>query len=209
MTTPFLTVANVRFIAQQVYKIVNARASSQDKDVLQAVQDMAVAELRAHIEADEEIFRAVANVKDRIDADLFMDSLKAYTIPFKAVSEKGLQKLFKKDKKLKLPKLADIDWRTLSYLSWRDAGTHRQYIVIERQGQFTALRGVTDPQHVTKGICAICQQQTDVHLFTATVKHTGDHFTSYSNYICDDVEKCNAKLTDYTQLETFVERNLV
>lgn len=209
MTTPFLTVANVRLIAQQVNKIVNARASSQDKDVLQAVQDIAIGELRANIDADEEIFRAVVNIKDRIDADLFLDSLKAYTIPFKAVSEKGLQKLFNKDKKLKLPKLADIDWRTLSYLSWRDAGTHRQYIVIERDGKFTALRGVTDPQHATKGICAICQQQTDVHLFTATVKRTADHFTSYSNYICDDVAKCNEKLTDYAQLENFVERNLV
>ena len=209
MTTPFLTVADVRLIAQQVYKIVNARASSQDKDVLQAVQDMAETELRTRIEAHEEIFRAVTNVKDRIDADLLIDSLKAYTIPFKAVSEKGLQKLFKKDKKLKLPKLADIDWRTLSYLSWRDAGTHRQYIVIERDGNFTALRGMTDPQHATKGICAICQQQTDVHLFTATVKRTADHFTSYSNYICDDTDTCNAKLTGYTQLETFVARNLM
>lgn len=209
MTTPFLTVANVRFIAQQVNKLLNARINSKDQDVVRAVKDIAIAEIREHITTDEAILTAVGNIQDRIDADLFLDSLKAYTIPFKAVSEKGLQKLFRKDKKLKLPHLESIDWQSISYLSWRDPGTHRQYIVIDEDGQFKALRGVTDPQHATKGICAICQQHTNVHLFTATVKRNADSFTSYSNYICDDVEKCNAKLTDYEKLVSFIDRNLV
>lgn len=130
-------------------------------------------------------------------------------VRFIAISEKGLQKLFRKDKKLKLLRLESIDWQSISYLSWRDQGTHRQYVVIDEDGQFKALRGVTDPQHATKGICAICQQHTNVHLFTATVKRNADSFTSYSNYICDDVEKCNAKLTDYEKLVSFIDRNLV
>ena len=102
-----------------------------------------------------------------------------------------------------------LDWHSISYLSWLDTGTHRQYIVIEKDGQFTALRGVVDSQKYIKGICAICNHHSDVHLFTATVKGNVDAYTSYSNYICNDVNKCNENLSDYERLETFVARNLV
>lgn len=210
MTNPFLTVANVRLIEQQVSKILGAKSSSKDPEVLNAVKGLAVAEIEEKLpHATEEILHAVRMISDRTDAELFIESLKRYTIPFKAISEKGLQKLFRKDKKLKLPKLELIDWYSLSYLSWLDSGTHRQYIVIEKDGAFMALRGISQPQYATKGICAICHQHGAVHLFTATVKGSADMYTSYSNYICDDVATCNMHVTDHAALEAFVARNLV
>ncbi len=210
MINPILTVANVRLIEQQVNKILNSKSLSKDPEILSAVKGIAVAELKEKLPvATEEILRAVTQISDRTDAELFIESLKIYTIPFKAISEKGLQKLFRKDKKLKLPKLETIDWHGISYLSWADQGTHRQYIVIEKDGTFIALRGISQPQYYTKGICAICNQHGPVHLFTATVKGNEDRYTSYSNYICDDPEKCNAHVTDYKVLEDFVARNLV
>ena len=90
-----------------------------------------------------------------------------------------------------------------------DTGTHRQYIVLENNGQYTALRGITDSQKHIKGICAICNQHSDVHLFTATVKGNADAYTAYSNYICNDINKCNENLSDYERLEAFVARNLI
>ena len=210
MTNPFLTVANVRLIEQQVKKILSAKSSSKDPEVLNAVKGLAVAEIKEKLpNATAEILHAISNISDRTDAELFKESLKRYTIPFKTISEKGLQKLFRKDKKLKLPKLEMVDWHSISYLSWLDSGTQRQYIVIEKDGAFVALRGVSQPQYATKGICAICNQHGAVHLFTATVKGNADMYTSYSNYICDDVETCNAHVTDYEKLEAFVARNLV
>lgn len=209
MQSPFMTVADVRLIEKQVQKIIHAKSISKDQKVIDTVRSLAVSELHEGLTiVDENIIHEVEQVEDRISADLFINSLKMYTIPFKLISHKGLQSLFKKDKKLKLPNLDTVDWQGISYLSWIDKGTNRQYIVIENNGEYTALRGVADMQNHTKGICAICNQHGAIHMFTATVKGHTDAYKSYSNYICDDVNSCNAKISDYAKLEQFVERNL-
>ncbi|WP_079523427.1 FusB/FusC family EF-G-binding protein [Solibacillus isronensis] len=210
MTAPFLTVVDLRLIEQQVNKILKAKLASNDKKIVAAVRELAITELREKLtHVNEDIIKEVETVEDTIGADLLFQSLKSYTIPFKSISEQGLQKLFKKDKKLKLPKLEVIDWQAISYLSWVDKGTNRQYIVLEKEGQYTALRGVVDAHNPIKGVCSICNQHSSVHLFTATVKGNADNYTSYSNYICDDSQLCNQKVSDYEKLQDFVARNLI
>lgn len=210
MTAPFLTVVDLRLIEQQVNKILKAKLASNDKKIVAAVRELAITELREKLtHVNEDIIKEVETVEDTIGADLLFQSLKSYTIPFKSISEQGLQKLFKKDKKLKLPKLEVIDWQAISYLSWVDKGTNRQYIVLEKEGQYKALRGVVDAHNPIKGVCSICNQHSSVHLFTATVKGNGDNYTSYSNYICDDSQLCNQKVSDYEKLQDFVARNLI
>lgn len=209
--TPFLTVAEVRLIEQQLMKIVNAKASSKDANILATVRELAIATLNEKLPVGEDkemLLKAAEAVEDRLDVTLFMENLNVYTIPFKAISEKGIEKLFKKEKKLKLPKLNEMNWKGISYLSWQDIGTHRQYIIIEREGQFTGLKGTVSEAN-TKGICAICNEHSDVHLFTAKVKGQADAYKSYSQYICNDVEKCNHRVKDYERLVQFVENNLV
>lgn len=210
MTITLLTVSDMRLIEKQLKKIIQAKTNSNDKSIINTVKGLAVTELREKLKnVDESILTAVDKVSDQLDTELLVNSLKAYTVPFKAISETGLQKLFRKDKKLKLPKLEKMDWQSISYLSWIDTGTHRQYIVLEKDGQYTALRGIADAQKHIKGICAICNHHSDVHLFTATVKGNADAYTAYSNYICNDITKCNENLSDYERLEAFVARNLV
>lgn len=210
MTTPFLTVADVRLIQQQVTKILRAKSSSSDSKIVSTVRGLAIGELRESlITVDEATLKEVEIIEDSMSAQLFIQGLKASIIPFKVISEKGLQKLFKKDKKLKLPKLDLVDWQGISYLSWLDKGTNRQYTVLEKEGEYTALRGVYEAPTPIKGICAICNHHSSLHLFTATVKGNGDNYTSYSNYICADATICNTNVSNYTKLSEFVARNLV
>lgn len=210
MTAPFLKVVDLQLIEQQVNKVLQAKQTSSDPKIVTAVRGLAITELRERLtHVDEGIIKEVETIENTIDAELFLQSLKSYTIPFKSISEQGLQKLFKKDKKLKLPKLELIDWQAISYLSWLDKGTNRQYIVLEKEGQYTGLRGVVEAHNPIKGVCAICNQHSAVHLFTATVKGNGDNYTSYSNYICEDAQLCNQRVSDYEKLEEFVARNLI
>ncbi|AMO87266.1 Fibronectin-binding protein (FBP) [Solibacillus isronensis B3W22] len=210
MTAPFLTVVDLRLIEQQLNKILKAKLTSNDQKIVATVRELAITELRERLtHVDEDIIKEVETIEDTIGAELFFQSLKSYTIPFKSISEQGLQKLFKKDKKLKLPKLETIDWQAISYLSWLDKGTNRQYIVLEKEGEYTALRGVVDAHNPIKGVCSICNQHSVVHLFTATVKGNGDNYTSYSNYICNDSQLCNQRVSDYDKLQEFVARNLI
>ena len=210
MIDPIITVAEARLIEQQLNKIVRAKLTSSDQKIIATVRGLALAELEDKLtNVNDAIITEIEKIEDRLEADLFINSMKAYTIPFKTISEKAIQKLFKKDKKLKLPKLEMIDWQAISYLSWLDKGSNRQYIVLESEGQYTGLRGVADLQNPIKGVCTICNEHSTVHMFTATVKGNGDNYTSYSNYICADTNMCNQNISDYSKLEDFVTRNLV
>lgn len=210
MIDPIITVAEARLIEQQLNKIVRAKLTSSDQKIIATVRGLALAELEDKLtNVNDAIIIEIEKIEDRLEADLFINSMKAYTIPFKTISEKAIQKLFQKDKKLKLPKLEMIDWQAISYLSWLDKGSNRQYIVLESEGQYTGLRGVADLQNPIKGVCTICNEHSTVHMFTATVKGNGDNYTSYSNYICADANMCNQNISDYSKLEDFVTRNLV
>lgn len=207
----FLSVANERFITRQVTKLLNARTASKDKDVIEAVKGLIETELAAQLPdrpETEQIIRQLLEVEDRTHADLFLHALKAYVIPFTYPQAEVVKKLFKKEKRLRLPKLDAYDWKSVTYLSWKDPGTHRQYFVTRQDEEWKTLQGVTQSNTV-KGVCRICRHHTLVNLFTATVKgKTEDAFTSYSHYICEDPAVCNANLDNEEQIFSFIKENL-
>ena len=60
---PFLTVANYHFIEQQMHKILQALATTKDKDVISAVRDIVDGDITATLmlsEAEEQlIFKVI------------------------------------------------------------------------------------------------------------------------------------------------------
>ena len=206
----FLTVANYRLLTRQITKLLNALSTSKDKDVIAAVKGLIETDLRKALptnEQTESIIHQLHEVTDRTHADLFLHALKAYVVPFHAPTAEELKKLFKKEKHLRIPPLQSYDWKEVTYLSWKDGGTHRQYFVIEQEGKWKTLQGVTKVDTL-KGVCRICRQHTLVNLFTSTVRgKTEDTFTSYSHYICEDPAVCNSNLDNAEQIHTFIFEN--
>lgn len=206
---PFLTVANYHFLKQQMNKILQALATTKDKDVIYAIRDIADNEIAAELvlsEAEAKLIKQLSSITDREQGEAYLEQLKPYVIPFQAVTVNTLKSLFKKEKKLKLPNLEEIDFQQISYLAWDDAGTQRKYIVIEKNDKFKAIKG-TFSNNTIKGICSICNRLTDVGLFTTSVKgQVAGTFTNHSNYICADSQDCNQHVSDIEKTQAFFER---
>lgn len=206
---PFLTVANYRFIEQQLDKILQALATTKDHNVIHAVRGIVRSDvIDSFVWSEEEmkLVEPLVDIKDRSEGEAFLEQLEAYIIPFKTVEVSKLKSLFKKEKKLKLPDLENIDFRQISYLAWDDPGKLRRYIVIEENEKFKALKG-TFTHHSTKGICAICNHHSDVVRLTTSVKGSvSGTFTNHYNYICADSQLCNQQITDIEKLRAFFER---
>ncbi len=91
----------------------------------------------------------------------------------------------------------------ICYFTWDDYGTHRKYVVIEKDKQFKAIKGTISNETI-KGICSICNRHANVHLFTTSVKGREiGTFTNHSNYICVDSEQCNQHITDLEKTKAF------
>lgn len=205
---PFLTVAHYHLIEQQLNKILNAYATTKDKNVLLAVKGLVETELTKNLNLLPDQLKQIEQlytITERSQGDLYLESLKPYVIPFKEVTASDLKNFFKKEKKLKFPDLESIDFQHVCYLTWNDVSTHSKYVVLEQQGKFKAVKGHVETD-TTKGICAICNRHTDVGLFTTTVKgKTVDSFKKHSNYICTDGVSCNKHISDTKKLNAFFE----
>ncbi|MEK4302892.1 MULTISPECIES: FusB/FusC family EF-G-binding protein [Oceanobacillus] len=206
---PFITVANYRFIEQQAHKILRALTTTKDKNVMLAVRGIVKADVIDSFtwsEEEEKVIQPLIDIKDRTEGEAFLEQLASYIIPFKAVEASKLKSLFKKEKKLKLPTLEEMDFQHISYLAWDDPGKLRRYMVIEQDSGFKALKGTfTHPS--TKGICALCNQHSDVVRLTTSVKgEVPGTFTKHYNYICADSQLCNQQVTDIEKVRTFFDR---
>ncbi|MEY9976370.1 FusB/FusC family EF-G-binding protein [Lysinibacillus sp. RC79] len=206
---PFLTVANYHLLEQQMNKIIKTLATTKDKDVILAVHGIVESEITAKLALsteEAELIEQLFEVTNRTQGDAYLEQLKPYVIPFKAVTASTLKSLFKKEKKLKLPKLDEMDFQEICYLAWDDPGTHRKYVLLEQDEKLKSIKG-TFSNDTIRGICAICNRHSDVGLFTTSVKgQIVGTFTNYSNYICADSQTCNRHVTDIEKTKAFFER---
>lgn len=206
---PFLTVANYHLLEQQMNKIIQTLATTKDKNVILAVHGIVESEITAKLAlstVEAQLIEQLFHVTDRAQGEAYIEQVKPYVIPFKAITASTLKSLFKKEKKLKLPKLEEMDFQEICYLAWDDPGTHRKYVVMEQDEQLKAIKG-TFSNNTVRGICAICNRHSDVGQFTTSVKgQVVGTFTSYSNYICADSQTCNRHVTDIEKTKAFFNR---
>jgi hypothetical protein len=206
---PFIRNDQYNYIKAQTKNLVNGHSSASDPGVLKAVKAMAkenVTGLFAGLSpAQEDLLEAVDTIKDKQDAEAFLAKLKPWVIPFRNVSDKTLEKLFPKVKKLKLPDLAAIDLREITYLGWNDIGQERKYIVADNDGKLIGLRG-SFKNHSQKGICTICGSFENIGMFITQSKAAANGtYKNRGNYICQDSQTCNRNLRNEEKVLEFID----
>ncbi len=99
---PFLSVANYHLLEQQMNKILQALATTQDKNVILAVRGIVETEITTKVTmtaAEAQLIEQLFSVTDRKQGEDYLESLKVYVIPFKPVTASTIKSLFKKRKK--------------------------------------------------------------------------------------------------------------
>ncbi|MFC4713581.1 FusB/FusC family EF-G-binding protein [Planococcus dechangensis] len=195
------------FIKEQALNLVTAHAMANDAEVLSVLRHLShekvFALFPALTEEQKQILRPLTSVKDTDDAEGFLAGLRPHLIPFRAVTNDSLKRLFPKVKRLKGPNVPSIDFYSLSYLAWQE-NTNR-FLVAERNGRLQAVSGQFGASR-KQGICMICHKHGTVGLFTAKTKAGADNYIKHGQYICADESLCNSRLTSLERLEQFLDR---
>ena len=207
---PFIRSEQYNFIKSQTQILINGHATANDRDVISTVKSVAkerVLELFNELDdRQKQLLDPIDTIKDPAQAEAFLLELKPYVIPFKKISEQAIKKLFPKAKKLKAPKLEDIDLRDISYLGWDDNGSGKKLIIAPRHDKFVGLHGTFKPSH-KKGICAICSRFGEIGMFMSETKGSVQGtFIKKGNYICNDSMQCNQNITTLDKLNDFISR---
>jgi len=202
---PFIRSDQYNFIKYQLKNLVHSYSTIKDQDVLKAIAYSSldkITNLFSEYESSRESFGEILEIKSENQANHFLDELKCYVIPFRIVSDKTLEKLFPKAKKLKLPPM-ELDLKEISYLGWYDMRSERKFLIFDYDGKLLGINGTF--RNMTKGICSICNGHEEVGLFMANVKSGKETFTNRGNYICNDSQKCNQNIKTLDKLYQFIE----
>jgi hypothetical protein len=207
---PFIRNDQYNFINYQIQVLINGYSTVNDPGVLVALKSLVrdkVFNLFDVLNAEQErLLEPVVNIKDSEQGQNYLTELREFVIPFQSVNETTLKKLFPKVKKLKMPRLNELDFKELSYLGWNDYGQESKYIVAQDDGKLKGFKG-TFKNSSKKGLCTICNTFGDVGMYVSESKKSSNGtYVKKGNYICQDSMECNGKLRDLVKLTEFIER---
>ncbi|TVY09178.1 FusB/FusC family EF-G-binding protein [Paenibacillus cremeus] len=213
MREPFIRNHQYNFIKNQADSVLQALRTVGDPKILESVRLNAqtkVAGLFPDIRDDRKsMLESISDMKTADDFKIYLQALEPYRVAFSPITEQQIRKLFPKNKKLKLPDLTQIDFRSVSYLSWIDISTNKMFVVYHAGGQFVGIEGRYTATH-KKSYCFACNRYEELVLFSAVSKKrpahaVPDYYKSVGNYVCMNGHECNKNMTDVSSLEKFID----
>ncbi|WP_342435587.1 FusB/FusC family EF-G-binding protein [Paenibacillus sp. FSL L8-0436] len=210
MNTPFIRNHQYNVIKKQTDFLQKTLRTVADRNVLKTVRYRAAANI---IEAipnlatdQQQMLEQITTFESAYDFQRFLSALEPYLEPFPPITLKQIQKLFPKNKKLKVPDLGSIDFRYVTYLSWVDIATNKLFIVYPFEGQFVGIEGRITPTN-KKGYCLFCNRHQELAFLTVKTKPANaspDNISSIGQYVCLESDACNQSITDIGSLEKFI-----
>jgi hypothetical protein len=212
MNVPFIRNHHYNFIQNQANAVLSAYRTVSDPKIVESVRMGAisgVSELFPDVtDHRKQMLESISGLKTAEDFHQYRQDLESYMIELPAITEQQIRKLFPKTKKLKVPSLADIDFRFMTYLSWIDSSTNKKYIVYHLDGRWVGVEGRYTLTH-KKSYCFVCNKFGELALFSAITQKrpanvSSDYYKSVGNYICASGEACNKNVSNIQSLEQFI-----
>ncbi|HBZ79987.1 MULTISPECIES: FusB/FusC family EF-G-binding protein [Brevibacillus] len=205
---PFIFPHHYNFIKWQVQNLLNAYTGSTDLNVIRARKDIAqeaVFQLFADLSDEQrQLLAPIRSLKEKNEAKQFLLSLSPYVVPFPAVTEQAIKKMYPKIKKLKPPVAAELPYAELSYISWFDNGSDKKFIIANYPDKLIGIHGTFTPI-AKKGICAICNKVSDIGMFVLEARGSSDGtYLKKGNYLCQDSTTCNQNIRSLDKLHEFL-----
>lgn len=207
------------FIKKQEYNYIKrcmsdlngALRNCVDKNVVDAVAISCQDKILSHFDYlsdDQKRILDISKVTEPVLIDPYLKNLEKYVYGMKSLSSTEVIKVFKKEKKLKLPNL-NIEESNLVYLGWNDEATRKLLIVYKLDGKLLGM-ACRLPKTSNKGtnICALCNRigsESEVAFVSPICKQTSeDDYKSLGFYVCLDSSECNERIESVEKLEELI-----
>lgn len=214
MTEKFIKNEKLNFIRKQVALIKDSKQKNVPQNVLASVIDLAnakILDLFPNTTREQQELLDLSRLTTDNEYEQYIRRLSDFLLPFPQITEQQLKKMFPKQKKLKLPDLANIDHSQLTYLSWNDLRANKKFIVYELDGKLVGIECEFTPTS-KKNLCSFCNCFGEVAYFSTVTKakkpKNPDYYKAIGNLICADSSECNRKITNVDYLTTFFKDSL-
>lgn len=158
MCTPFIRNHQYNLIKKQTKFVLHTLRTVADRRVLETVRYSAATNIieafPSLTENHKQMLEQISTFETAEDFQRYLSELEPYLESYPTITLKQIQKLFPKNKKLKVPDLQLIDYRNITYLSWIDIASNKLFIIYPCEGQFIGIEGRITPTHKKGTACS-------------------------------------------------------
>ena len=204
----FIKKQEFNYIRKCLFDLNNAFRNCVDSNIVETTklitQDK-ILNFFNNLSDEEKEILDISKINEPLQIDSYLKDLDKYVYGMSNVTKNELVKVFKKEKKLKLPNL-DIEDLKLVYLGWIDEATNKLLIVYNVDGKLLGMAcRLTLNSPKGANVCTLCNHigsENEVAFVSPICKpRSEDDYKSLGFHICLNSEECNERITSTEKLE--------
>ena len=198
------------YIRRCLNDLNNAFRSSIDVNIIEATKTYIhtkILNIFTNLSEEEKDLLDIIKINDPLYIDKYLIELNEYVYGMPNITNAQLSKLFKKEKKLKLPSPNAQDSKNV-YLGWIDESIRKLFVAYNMNGKLTGMAcKITNSSSNNTHMCTLCNHigREDEVAFVSTIcktNNTGEGaYKSTGFHICLNSEKCNERIVAIEKLE--------
>lgn len=207
----FIKKQEFNYIRKCLFDLNNAFRNCVDSNIVETTklitQDK-ILNFFNNLSDEEKEILDISKINEPLQIDSYLKDLDKYVYGMSNVTKNELTKVFKKEKKLKLPNL-DIEDSKLVYLGWIDEATNKLLIVYNVDGKLLGMAcRLTLNSPKGANVCTLCNHigsENEVAFVSPICKpRSEDDYKSLGFHICLNSEECNERITSTEKLENIL-----
>ncbi len=206
----FIKKHEYNYIKKCLRDLNNAFKGSIDINIIEATKayiHQKILNIFTTLSEEEKELLDISKIHDPLLIDKYLAELNEYVYGMPKITNAQISKLFKKEKKLKLPSLNAQDSKNV-YLGWIDESTRKLFVAYNMNGKLIGMTcRITNFSSNNSHICALCNRigrENDVAFVSAVCKTDNAGEGAYKSTgfdICLNSEKCNERIVSTEKLE--------
>lgn len=207
----FIKKQEYNYIKNCLFDLNNAFRNCIDPNIVETTkictQDKILSFFSNLSEEQKEILN-ISKITDPLDISTYLKDLNQYVYGMPTITGSEINKVFKKEKKLKLPDLSIQDSK-LVYLGWIDESTRKLLITYNMDGKLLGMAcRLTSSKRNSTNICTLCNHigsESEVAFVSPICKpQSQDDYKSLGFYVCLNSLECNERITSTEKLEQLI-----
>ncbi|GAA0070957.1 elongation factor G-binding protein [Clostridium sardiniense] len=209
----FIKKHEYNYIKKCLYDLNNAFRNCIDTNTIEAtkayIQDK-ILNIFTDLSEEERCLLDISKITDPLHINSYLSNLNEYVYGMTNITNPQISKLFKKEKKLKLPDLTVQDSKNV-YLGWIDHSIRKLLIAYNMDGKLVGMAcRILNSNSNNTNVCTLCNHigpDNEVAFVSPVCKKANagkDYYRSIGFHICLDSEKCNDRITSVEKLESLL-----
>ncbi|MFD3157977.1 FusB/FusC family EF-G-binding protein [Haloimpatiens sp. FM7330] len=206
----FIKKHEYNYIKKCLKNLNNAFRNCADPNIIEVskacIQEKMLRLFKNLSEEEKELLN-ISKINDSLDIDTYLVELNKYVYGMPKITDAQINKLFKKEKKFKLPDPSAQDSKNV-YLGWIDRSIRKLFIAYNMNGKLVGMT-CKIPNYSSNNlhVCALCNHvgpQNEVAFVSSVCKKNNTKKGSYRSIgfdICLNSKECNERIASTEKLE--------